>query len=55
MINFSPALFGRVRRQFINIDDYPYIVMDFCNDLELEFPEGKQWDALGKILRPLIF
>ena len=47
--HFSEDVFSRLDQDLSMVDDYGYAGIDFRNDSDLFFPEGKDWDAiLGK-------
>ena len=47
--HFSEDFFSQLDQDVLVVDDYGYVGIDFCNDPDLVFPKGKDWDAtLGK-------
>ena len=47
--HFSEDFFSCLDQDMLNVDDYGYAGIDFCNDLDLVLREGDDWDStLGK-------
>jgi len=51
-MSFTLVFFRWLCTQFIMVDDYPYVGMDFHRNLELTLPVGEQWGVVGKIFWP---
>ena len=55
-VNYGPGFFFWLRNQLLMVEDYAYEGADFCDDLELDLPEGEVWDDQGnKRHYPLVF
>ena len=48
IIKYNDAFFYWLRPQILMIDDYAYADLEFWGDPNLSFPEGYQWEDLGK-------
>ena len=55
LITFTPKLFEWLDRQDMDITEYPYSEMDFCEDTDLMLPVGAQWGAIGKLFDQSVF
>jgi hypothetical protein len=57
--HFTGDFFAWLRRQFLWIEDFPYVDVDFRGSMDLILPEGEDWDESGKrlsrILSPVYF
>lgn len=51
-ISFSDAFFEWLDHQEMVFTEYPYIRMDFQDNLDLALPTGEQWSTMGKMIQP---
>jgi hypothetical protein len=48
IIKYNNDFFDWLRTQMLMVDDYAYVGLDFCGDLDLVLPKGSQWGDIGK-------
>jgi hypothetical protein len=51
---FTGDFFAWLRRQYLWIEDFPYVEVDFYGSMDLILPAGEDWDESGKRLSHIL-